>query len=49
MSVLVMDCTTMGWDDPTGTPPTMAVTVFLRAIVVNGFLRVLNLKANSVA
>src|SRR5688500_4545304 len=27
VSVLVMDCTTMGWPDPTGTPPTRAVTV----------------------
>jgi len=36
VSVLVMDCTTTGWGDPTGTPPTMAVTVFLRAISGHG-------------
>jgi hypothetical protein len=23
--VFVIDCTTMGWDDPTGTPPTSTV------------------------
>ena len=30
VSVLVMDCTTIGASDPTRTPPTTAVTVFLR-------------------
>src|SRR5579863_4160390 len=32
VSVLVMDCTTTGAADPTRTPPTRAVTVFLRWI-----------------
>src|SRR5688500_6166003 len=30
VSVLVMDCTTMGWALPTGTPPTRTVTVSRR-------------------
>ena len=30
VSVLVIDCTTMGWSLPTATPPTFAVTVRLR-------------------
>src|SRR5258708_3618793 len=33
VSVLVMDCTTIGASDPTRTPPTRAVTVFLRGIL----------------
>src|SRR4051812_2482872 len=32
VSVLVIDCTTTGASEPTRTPPTMAVTVFLRWI-----------------
>src|SRR5262249_15243286 len=36
VSVLVMDCTTTGASDPTRTPPTTAVTVFLRWIVAIG-------------
>src|ERR1700680_165742 len=32
VSVLVMDCTTIGASEPTRTPPTTAVTVFLRGI-----------------
>jgi hypothetical protein len=31
---LVIDCTTMGASEPTRTPPTRAVTVFLRGIIV---------------
>jgi hypothetical protein len=31
VSVLVIDCTTIGCADPTGTVPTSAVTVALRA------------------
>ena len=31
VSVLVIDWTTMGWPEPTGTPPTEAVTVCRRA------------------
>ena len=31
VSVLVMDCTTMGCPEPTGTPPMRAVTVCRRA------------------
>src|SRR5579863_5362637 len=38
VSVLVMDCTTIGASDPTRTPPTTAVRVFLRGIVVIGSL-----------
>ncbi len=30
VSVLVIDCTTTGASEPTRTPPTTAVTVFLR-------------------
>src|SRR5580700_1668905 len=33
VSVLVIDCTTIGASEPTRTPPTTAVTVFLRGIV----------------
>src|SRR3979411_2396622 len=33
VSVLVMDCTTTGASEPTRTPPTTAVTVFLRWVV----------------
>jgi len=33
---LVMDCTTIGASDPTRTPPTTAVTVFLRGIIAMG-------------
>src|SRR5580658_1384126 len=33
VSVLVMDCTTMGASEPTRTPPTTTVTVFLRGII----------------
>src|SRR5215470_12700273 len=36
VSVFVMDCTTTGASDPTRTPPTTAVTVFLRSIVAIG-------------
>ena len=31
--VLVMDWTTMGWSEPTITPPTSTATVFLREIM----------------
>src|SRR3954466_9795898 len=33
VSVLVIDCTTIGASEPTRTPPTTAVTVFLRWVV----------------
>src|ERR1700722_3327928 len=36
VSVLVMDCTTIGASEPTRTPPTTAVTVFLRGIIAMG-------------
>src|SRR5580704_4721279 len=36
VSVLVMDCTTIGASEPTRTPPTMAVTVFLRGMIAMG-------------
>jgi hypothetical protein len=31
-----MDCTTIGASEPTRTPPTIAVTVFLRGIIAIG-------------
>jgi len=34
VSVFVIDCTTIGWLDPTGTEPTKAVTVGLRGAKV---------------
>src|ERR1700730_6229484 len=36
VSVFVIDCTTTGASEPTRTPPTMAVTVFLREIIAMG-------------
>ena len=36
VSVLVMDCTTIGASEPTRTPPTATVTVFLRGIIAMG-------------
>jgi hypothetical protein len=33
--VLVIDCTTIGCAEPTGTPPTKAVGVFLRVMLDN--------------
>src|SRR5690606_39889332 len=33
VSVFVMDCTTMGWQPPTRTPPTSTVTVRLRSLI----------------
>src|SRR5580698_5020707 len=36
VSVLVMDCTTTGASEPTRTPPTTAVTVFLRGMIAMG-------------
>src|SRR5690348_17437286 len=36
VSVLVMDWTTIGWQEPTGTPPTRTVTVCRRRISVIG-------------
>src|SRR5258708_28902837 len=38
VSVLVIDCTTTGASEPTRTPPTTVVTVFLRGIVAIGKL-----------
>src|SRR5216683_228817 len=38
VSVLVIDCTTTGASDPTRTPPTTTVTVFLRGIIAMGSL-----------
>jgi len=37
VSVLVMDWTTMGWQEPTGTFPTWTVTAWRRA--VDGILK----------
>src|SRR5690606_14245184 len=40
VSVLVMDCTTIGCPDPTGMPPTRAVTVLRRSMVaIHGIWR----------
>src|ERR1700732_5286300 len=36
VSVFVIDCTTTGASEPTRTPPTTAVTVFLRGIIAMG-------------
>ena len=34
VSVFVIDCTTTGWSDPTGMPPTVTVTLWRRLMVV---------------
>src|SRR3982751_921966 len=49
VSVFVIDCTTMGCAEPTGTPPTWTVGVFRRVMVDKRRLRVLDLRANSLA
>ena len=47
--MFVIDCTTMGWADPMGTPPTTAVDGLSSRYGGQMCLRVMNLKANSLA
>src|SRR5271154_878570 len=48
VSVLVMDCTTIGASEPTRTPPTTAVRVFLRGIIAIGsFILTCGVRAHS--
>ena len=40
VSVLVMDCTTMGWVPPTFTPPTSTTTAWRRGLTAIDSLRI---------